>query len=68
MVVALVVYDVVMVRIRSPWSMKAAPRSFFSEVQDRINDAIPEEAPQWIVGRYEELIARCEAEAAGTDA
>jgi len=67
-VVALVVYDRLVIGDPIPMVDESRTALLFSEVQDRINDAIPEEAPQWIVGRYEELIARCEAEAAGTDA
>jgi len=67
-VVALAVYDRLVIGDPIPMVDESRTALLFSEVQDRINDAIPEEAPQWIVGRYEELIARCEAEAAGTDA
>jgi len=66
-VVALVVYDRLVIGDPIPMVDESRTALLFSEVQDRINEAIPEEAPQWIVGRYEELIARCEAEAADTD-
>lgn len=67
-VVALVVYDRLVIGDPIPMVDESRTALLFDEVQDRINEAIPEEAPQWIVGRYEELIAQCEAEAAGTDA
>lgn len=66
-ILALVVYDRV---IFEPVPMVDESRTakLFAEVQDRVNDSIPEEAPGWIVGRYEELIANCEAAAPGSDA
>lgn len=67
-IVALVVYDRLVIGEPIPMVDESRTALLFAEVQDRINEAIPEEAPRWIVGRYEELIARCEAEAAGTDA
>lgn len=66
-VVALVVYDRVVIGDPIPMVDESRTALLFAEVQDRINEAIPEEAPRWIVGRYEELIANCEAEAAGQD-
>lgn len=63
-VVALVVYDRLITGESIPMVDESRTAALFAEVQDRINDAIPEEAPRWIVGRYEELIANCEAEAA----
>ena len=67
-IVALVVYDRVILGDPIPMVDESRSAILFSEVQDRINDAIPEEAPGWIVGRYEELIANCEAGDAQTDA
>ena len=67
-IVALVVYDRVILGDPIPMVDESRSAKLFSEVQDRINDAIPEEAPGWIVGRYEELIANCEAGDAQTDA
>ncbi len=67
-IVALVVYDRLVIGDPIPMVDESRTALLFAEVQDRINEAIPEEAPRWIVGRYEELISQCEAEAAGTDA
>lgn len=67
-IVALVVYDRVILGDPIPMVDESRSAKLFAEVQDRINDAIPEEAPGWIVGRYEELIANCEAGDAQTDA
>ncbi|MDJ1007212.1 MAG: CvpA family protein [Paracoccaceae bacterium] len=67
-IVALVVYDRLVIGDPIPMVDESRTALLFAELQDRINDAIPEEAPQWIVGRYEELIANCEAAAeAGSD-
>jgi len=35
----------------------------FASAQDRLNDSIPEDAPGWIVARYEELVGNCNATA-----
>ncbi len=67
-IVALVVYDRIILGDPIPMVDESRSAKLFAEVQDQINDAIPEEAPQWIVGRYQELIANCEADAGGTDA
>ncbi|MEL7105563.1 MAG: CvpA family protein [Pseudomonadota bacterium] len=67
-VVALVVYDRVILGDPIPMVDESRTAKLFAEVQDNINDAIPEEAPGWIVGRYEELIANCEAGEAASDA
>ncbi|MEM9709130.1 MAG: CvpA family protein [Pseudomonadota bacterium] len=60
-VVALVVYDRLVIADPIPMIDESRTAKIFAEAQDGINDAIPEQAPQWIVARYEELIANCEA-------
>jgi len=35
--------------------------AIFGEVQDQLAAEIPEEAPNWIVARYEELVGDCGA-------
>lgn len=67
-IVALVVYDRII--LSDPIAMVDESRTakLFGEVQTQVNDAIPEEAPGWIVGRYEELIANCEATAPAEEA
>jgi len=67
-IVAFVVYDRVVIGDPIPMVDESRSALIFAEVQQSIDDAIPEEAPAWIVGRYEELIAGCEADAAGEDA
>lgn len=67
-IVALVVYDRLVIGEPIPMVDESRTALLFGEVQNQINDAIPEEAPRWIVGRYEELIANCEAaEEAGAE-
>jgi membrane protein required for colicin V production len=57
-VVALVVYDRLVLGDPIPMVDESRTALLFSEVQDRINEAIPEEAPRWIVGRYQDQIGR----------
>jgi len=33
----------------------------FARAQQSLNDAIPEDAPGWIVARYEQLVGSCGA-------
>lgn len=40
----------------------------FATVQDDINAWIPEDAPGWILARYEDLVGDCAAPASGQDA
>lgn len=67
-IVALIVYDRLAIGDPIPVVDQSRTALLFAETQQSINDAIPEEAPQWIVDRYEELIGNCERPVAGTDA
>ncbi len=60
-VVALIVYDRVL--IGDPIAAVDDSRTVmvFGELQDSLADSIPEEAPSWIVARYEELVGDCGA-------
>ena len=60
-IVALVVYDRLV--IGDPIAMVDDSRTatVFAQVQDNINEQIPEEAPGWIVERYEQLVGNCGA-------
>lgn len=66
--VALVVYD----RAVASGTIKMVDDSrtakIFAQAQDSLNDSIPEDAPAWIVARYEELVGNCGAPDASTDA
>jgi membrane protein required for colicin V production len=58
-VVALIIYDRVMVG--EPIAMVDASQSaeIFANLSDRIAERIPAEAPQWFVQRYEHLMTEC---------
>ena len=60
-VVALIVYDRVL--IGDPIAAVDDSRTVmvFGSLQDTVADNIPEEAPRWIVARYEELVGDCGA-------
>ena len=62
-VVALIVYDRVL--IGEPVSAVDDSRTaqIFGAVQERVADSIPEEVPGWIVDRYEDLVGDCGAPA-----
>ena len=59
--VALIVYE----RAVPPGTVEMVDNSrsvaVFARVQEAITDAVPEDAPNWIVERYEELVGSCEA-------
>ncbi|MEP2784272.1 MAG: CvpA family protein [Pseudoruegeria sp.] len=59
--VGLVVYDRVVVDQAVPMVDDSRSARVFAQVQDNINENIPEDAPGWIVGRYEELVSNCSA-------
>lgn len=57
--IALVVYDRVITDQALPMIDDSRTARVFARMQDGINDAIPEDAPGWIVSRYEQLIGDC---------
>ncbi len=59
--VALVIYDRVV--LDEPIAMVDDSRTaiIFARAQDSLNDSIPENAPGWIVARYEQLVGSCGA-------
>lgn len=57
--VALVVYDRVITDQAYPVIDDSRTARVFALMQDRINDSIPEDAPGWIVSRYEALVGDC---------
>ena len=61
--VALVVYDRVVPTDTLPMVDNSRTAKIFARTQDRINEQIPEDAPGWIVGRYEALVGSCTANA-----
>lgn len=59
--VALVVYTRVVVNDTVPMVDDSRTAKIFARVQDSINERIPEDAPGWIVQRYEQLVGDCGA-------
>jgi membrane protein required for colicin V production len=57
--VALVVYNRVVVGDTVPMVDDSRTAKIFARVQDSINQQIPEDAPGWIVQRYEQLVGDC---------
>ena len=57
--IALVVYDRVITDQAYPIIDDSRTDRIFALMQDRINDSIPEDAPGWIVSRYEEFVGDC---------
>lgn len=57
--VALVVYDRAVTGDAIAMIDDSRTAKIFSRAQDSINDSIPEDAPGWIVGRYETLVGSC---------
>lgn len=59
--VALVVYDRAITGGSMPMVDNSRTADIFERVQDNLNNSIPEDAPAWIVARYEELVGNCGA-------
>ncbi len=59
--VALVVYDRVATTQAIPMIDNSRTAAIFARSQGNIDGAIPEDAPGWIVARYEELVGACGA-------
>lgn len=57
--IALVVYDRIVTTDTIPMVDDSRTAKIFARTQDRINEQIPEDAPGWIVGKYEELVGAC---------
>ncbi|HHI69555.1 MAG TPA: CvpA family protein [Rhodobacteraceae bacterium] len=57
--IGLVVYDRVITDQAVPMIDDSRTARIFAKMQDSINDNIPEDAPGWIVARYEQLVGEC---------
>ncbi len=57
--IALVVYDRVVTTDTLPMVDNSRTAKIFARTQDKINEQIPEDAPGWIVARYETLVGSC---------
>ena len=66
-IVALVVYDRLIITDPIPMIDDSRTALLFSEVSDSVDEQIPEDAPGWIVARYEELMGACDAPGATTE-
>ena len=60
-VIALIIYDRVIVSDPLPMVDDSRTVALFASVSDRVAEEIPEDAPGWIVARYDELIGKCSA-------
>lgn len=59
--VALVVYDRVVVNEGIAMIDDSRTMKIFERSSDNLNEQIPDDAPGWIVGRYEQLVGNCGA-------
>jgi membrane protein required for colicin V production len=60
-VVALVVYDRLIVSDPIPIIDDSRTAKVFAQVSASVNEQIPDEAPGWLVQRYEDLVGACDA-------
>lgn len=60
-VVALVVYDRLIVSDPIPVIDDSRTAKVFAQVSASVNKQIPDEAPSWLVQRYEDLVGACDA-------
>lgn len=58
-IAALLVYDRVMVSDSVPMVDNSRTAAVLADLGDRLNEQVPEDAPGWIVARYEELVGYC---------
>lgn len=61
--VAFLVYDRVVVDQAVPVVDNSRSAKVFARMQDRLDESVPEDAPGWVVARYEELVGSCGAPA-----
>ncbi len=64
--VAFIVYDRAVAANSIPMVDDSRSAKVFASFQDKINDTIPQDAPGWIVGRYNDLTTVCTGEAPAT--
>jgi membrane protein required for colicin V production len=57
--IALVVYDRVITTETIPMIDDSRTAKVFARAQTKINESIPEDAPGWIIERYESLVSVC---------
>ncbi len=66
--VAFIVYDRAVATDTVAMVDNSRSAKVFASFQDGLNETIPDDAPGWIVGRYELLVSSCSAPAAPADA
>lgn len=59
--VAFVVYNRVLVNATVPVVDKSRSAEVFASLEDRLNTEMPEDAPRWIMERYQQLVGDCGA-------
>lgn len=57
--VAFIVYDRVMTTEPVPMVENSRSAQIFANLRTSVNEQIPEDAPGWVVGRYEQLVQSC---------
>ena len=65
--VAFIVYDRAVAADTVPMVDNSRSAKVFASFQDSLNRTVPEDAPGWIVARYEELTGTCGAPAGSAD-
>lgn len=65
--IAFIVYDRAVAADTVPMVDNSRSAKVFASFQDGLNETIPEDAPGWIVGRYEQLVSSCGTPAAPVD-
>lgn len=63
-VIALVVYDRLIVTDPVPMIDDSRTAKIFAQVSESVNDQIPDQAPGWLVDRYEDVVGACDAPSA----
>lgn len=64
--IALVIYDRVIVSETIPMVDNSRTAKIFARASGKIDEQIPDDAPGWIVGRFENLVSSCTVAGPGT--
>jgi membrane protein required for colicin V production len=63
--IAFIVYDRAMAQAAMPMVDNSRSALVFSRLQTNLEQQIPDDAPSWIVARYEQLVSVCETPSGG---
>lgn len=63
--IAFVVYNRVLVESSVPVVDKSQSAKVFASLEQRLNEEVPQDAPGWILARYQELVGECGAPTGG---